>query len=158
MFFFIVIIPFQDNFISCYVSSSNLSVCLEWKIHSSLSLVLFLKLTSIGEQLLYNIVMVFAIHQHELATGMHVSPPCWTPLPPHSPSPSSRLSEFWLWVPCIIHQLPTGFLLHIWQCICFNAIFSNHPPSPSPTVPKSLSFFFFLLVCFFIFLFCSSCF
>ena len=31
--------------------------------------------------LLYNIVMVFAIHQHELTIGIHVSPPSWTPLP-----------------------------------------------------------------------------
>ena len=26
--------------------------------------------------------MVFAIHQHELATGIHVSPPSGLPLPP----------------------------------------------------------------------------
>ena len=31
--------------------------------------------------LLYNIVMVFAIHQHELTIGIHMSPPSWTPLP-----------------------------------------------------------------------------
>jgi len=35
----------------------------------------------IRESLLYIIVMVFAIHQHELATGIHVSPHILTPLP-----------------------------------------------------------------------------
>ena len=33
----------------------------------------------------YSIVMASAIHQHELATGIHVSPQSWTHLP--SPSP-----------------------------------------------------------------------
>ena len=50
----------------------------------------------IGGQLLYNIVMVFAIHQHELAIGVHVSlpPPILNPPipPPSSPHPS-RLSQ-----------------------------------------------------------------
>ena len=32
------------------------------------------------EWLLYNIVLVSAIHQHELATGLHMSPPSWTSL------------------------------------------------------------------------------
>ena len=42
---------------------------------------------------LYNIVMDFAIHQHELAIGIHVSPPPWTPFPPPSPPYPSRLSQ-----------------------------------------------------------------
>ena len=33
------------------------------------------------------------IDQHELATGIHVSPPSWIPLPPPSPSHHSRLSQ-----------------------------------------------------------------
>ena len=46
-------------------------------------------------------------------------------LPCCLPSPS-RLSEQ-LWVPWVIYQTHTGHLFYIWQCICFNAIFSNHP-------------------------------
>ena len=37
--------------------------------------------------------MVFAIHQHESAIGLHMSPPSCTPLPPPSPSHPSRLSQ-----------------------------------------------------------------
>ena len=41
----------------------------------------------------YNIVMVFATHQHELAIGVHVSPPSWIPIPPPSPHDPSRLYQ-----------------------------------------------------------------
>ena len=36
--------------------------------------------------MLYNIVLVSAIHQHESATGIHMSPPSSTSLPPPTPS------------------------------------------------------------------------
>ena len=60
-----------------------------------------------------NWLTVFAIHQHESAIGMHVSPPSWTPLSPASPPHSSRLSQrtgFGCWV---IHQTHTGYLFYI---------------------------------------------
>ena len=41
--------------------------------------------------MLYHTVMVFAIHQHESATRIHV-------LPPHPDSPSTSLSTLSLWV------------------------------------------------------------
>ena len=47
----------------------------------------------IGGSLLYNIVLVSAIHQHESATGVHISPPSWTSLPPPSPFCCSSLSQ-----------------------------------------------------------------
>ena len=50
-------------------------------------------LTLIGGELLYNIVMVFAIHWHESATGICMSPPSWSSLSPPSPSQPSRLSQ-----------------------------------------------------------------
>jgi len=37
--------------------------------------------------------MVSAIHQHESATGIRMSPPSGTPFPTPSPSPSSKLSQ-----------------------------------------------------------------
>ena len=47
----------------------------------------------IGGQLLYNIVLTSAIHQHESDTGIHMSPSSWTPFPSHTPSHPSRLSQ-----------------------------------------------------------------
>ena len=44
-------------------------------------------------RMLYNIVLVSAIHQHESARGIHVSPPSRTPLPSPSPTHPSRLSQ-----------------------------------------------------------------
>ena len=46
-----------------------------------------------GGQLLYNILMVFAIPQHESAIGIPMSSPSWAPLTPPSPPYPSRLSQ-----------------------------------------------------------------
>ena len=44
-----------------------------------------------------------------------------------------------LWVFCVIYQSPIGSLFYMWQCICFNAILSNHPTlSLSHWVQKSV--------------------
>ena len=42
--------------------------------------------------MLYYVVLVYAIHQHESAIGMHLCPLSWTSLPPTTPSHPS-----WLW-------------------------------------------------------------
>ena len=38
--------------------------------------------------------MIFAIHQHESAIGMHMSPSSWMPLPPPSPFHLSAKQPF----------------------------------------------------------------
>ena len=45
--------------------------------------------------MLYNIVLLSAVYQHEAATGIHTSPPSQTSLPPPTPTPShsSRLTQ-----------------------------------------------------------------
>ena len=43
--------------------------------------------------LLYNIGLISAICQHELASGVHMSPPSWTSLPPPALSHPSRLLQ-----------------------------------------------------------------
>ena len=40
----------------------------------------------IGRWLLYNIVLVSAVYQHESALDKHMSPPSWASLPPPTPS------------------------------------------------------------------------
>ena len=65
----------------------------------------------------------FAIHQHESATGAHVSPH------PEHPTLHPALwdvLEHWVWVPCFTHQTCTGHLLRIWCYTRLNAILSNH--------------------------------
>ena len=56
---------------------------------------LFLKINLflIGGQLLYSIVFISAIHQHESATGIHMSPPPWTSLALPTVSHPSKLSQ-----------------------------------------------------------------
>ena len=43
--------------------------------------------------MLYNIVLVSGIHQHESAIGIHMSPPSWSFLSPPTLSHPSRLSQ-----------------------------------------------------------------
>ena len=58
--------------------------------------------------------MVFAIHEQELAIGIHVSlhpGPSPTPLP----TPSLQfVPEHWFWVPRVMHWTRTGHLVYIW--------------------------------------------
>ena len=43
--------------------------------------------------MLYNIVLISAVHQLESAVGIHMSPPSGSSLPPPTPSHPSRLSQ-----------------------------------------------------------------
>ena len=57
-------------------------------------------------RLIYNIVVVFGIHQHESATVY---------MCPNIPIPSLWVVPvLWLWVPCFTNQTWTGHLFHIW--------------------------------------------
>ena len=47
----------------------------------------------IGRESLYSMVLVTAVHQHESATGIHMSPPSWASLPHPSPSHPFMLSR-----------------------------------------------------------------
>ena len=79
--------------------------------------------------MLYNIVLVSAIHQHESAIGIHMSPPSWPSLLPPTTSQPSKLSQspglsslshtansHWL---SILHVI-----LYMFPCYSFH---SSHP-------------------------------
>ena len=82
--------------------------------------------------------IVFAIHQHESTTDIHVFPIL-------NPPPTSLPIQS-LWVvsvhqpqtSCILHRTWTGNSFLIRYYTCFNAILTNHPPAPSPTESKRL--------------------
>ena len=95
----------------------------------------------IGEQLLYNTVMVFAIHQHESIIGVHVCP-CPGPLPPlpSPPCPSglSQSTSFEFPASCIELALIIYFT---YGNVHVSRLFSQIiPPSHSPTESKTLFF------------------
>ena len=68
--------------------------------------------------------MVFAIHPHELATGIYVSPISWTPLLPPYPSQLSQSISFGCPASCPELALVIYFT---YGNVRFNAILSNHP-------------------------------
>ena len=106
---------------------------------SSFPVTIFLPLfLLVGGQLLYNIVVVFAIHWRESAMDLHVFP---IPIPPPA---SLSIPSLWVfpvhqpWAPvsCIQPGLVICFTL---DSVLVSVLFSqNTPPSHSPTESKSL--------------------
>ena len=92
-----------------------------------------------GGWLLYNIVLVSAIHPHELAIGIHMSPLSWISLPPAT---TLGCPEPQVWAPCVIRQISPGSLIlhtivYIFQC---NSLSSSHPhPSSGSLFSMSAS-------------------
>ena len=70
--------------------------------------------------MLYNIMLVYAIHQHESATGMHASPPSGTSLPSPTSSHSSRLSQS-----TGLSSVSQLSVLHVVMCMSCTARRSN---------------------------------
>ena len=83
----------------------------------------------------------FAIHWHELATGIHMSPPSQTPLPPPTPSHPSGLSQCTSFE-CPISCIELGLVIYFTSDnIRVSVLFSQIiPPSSSPAESKSLFF------------------
>ena len=101
----------------------------------------------IGGLLLYNIVVVFAIHWHESAMGVHVSP-CWTPshLPPHPiplGCPSAPALSALFHASNLDWWSISQMVIHMFQCYSLK---SSHPPL-LPQSPKVCSLYLCLFCC-----------
>ena len=85
--------------------------------------------------MLYNIVMVFTIHQYEMAISIHVLPP------PPSPSYPFRLSQSTDFV-CPASYIKLSLVIYFtYGNVYVSMLFSQIiPPSHSPTETKSLFF------------------
>lgn len=100
----------------------------------------FFKIILMGRYSIYNIGLVFALHQQESVTGTYVFP---------HPEPSSHLTPQTI-VLCCSRALALGALHHalnlhqlsvyVWSCTCLSAILSNHPTIALSTDFKSLFF------------------
>ena len=93
----------------------------------------FFNLFLIGGQLLYNIVLVSALHQHESAIGTHMSPRSGTSLPPPTLSHPPRLSQS-PGLSFLSHTENSHWLsvLHVVVCNmlpCYSPFISPSPPT-----------------------------
>ena len=71
----------------------------------------------IGTELLYNVMLVFAVQYHESTMGLHIVPSL-SKLPPTKPNPTAlghRGAPGW--APRAVWQLPASCLFHTTQCI-----------------------------------------
>ena len=85
----------------------------------------------IGVKSLHSVVLVSAVQWSESAICIHVSPPCWTSLPPPLPPDVGR-HRAPSWAPCAVPQVPTSYLFYAWQCIYVKPNLPIHPILPFP--------------------------
>ena len=83
-------------------SKPNLRFSLGWIFCSQLCFFFFFNLFLIEGKLLYSIVLVSAKYQHESTTGIPMSPPSWTSLPPPAPTHPWGCYRAPVWVPWVM--------------------------------------------------------
>ena len=80
--------------------------------------------------------MVSAIHQYELAIGLCVAPPSWTPLPPPTPTHPARLSQSPNFG-CLASYVKRTLVIYFTYGNAYvSMLFSKIIPSSSPTESK----------------------
>ena len=76
--------------------------------------------------LLYNMCLIFVIHQHELTIGVHMSPSLWISFPSPVHSHPSRLLQSPS-LSSLNHTANSHWVsIYLGQCICFHATLSIH--------------------------------
>ena len=92
-----------------------------------------------GGQLLYNIMLVCAIHQHKSATGIHMSPPLESPfhlLPHLTPLGCQRAPG---WAPWVHSKFPLAICFTYGNTYVSTLLSRFVVPSPSHTVHQLFS-------------------
>ena len=89
-------------------------------------------------ELLYNIGLIAAIHQHESAIGIHMSPLSWTSLPPPILSHLSRLLQSPSLTSLRYSKFPLAFYFIYSSVYTSLLLFPSVSPSPSspPSCPQ----------------------
>ena len=84
--------------------------------------------------------LVSAIHHHESAIGIHMSPSSRTSLPPPTPSHPSRLSQSQAELPVLYRDFPLAIYFTYGNVFLYISIILSQfvPPSPFPAVSVSL--------------------
>ena len=82
--------------------------------------------------MLYNVVLISTIHRHDSVIGIQMSPDLNLPPTFHFIPLLQAVTEQGVWAPCVIQQIPTGYLFCIWQYICFNGTLPICPTLSSP--------------------------
>ena len=89
--------------------------------------------------MVFLIFFFFAIYQHELAIGIHVSSSSWTPLPPPC---LLYPSEPWLWVPCFMNWFfNRSIICFTYGNVHISVLFSQPIPlltSPTKKIKQNL--------------------
>ena len=88
-------------------------------------------------QLLYNVVLISAIHQHESTIGIHNVPSLLNSLP-HPPHPASRLTQHQVELSALYSNFPSP--IHFTNGNVHTSMLLSQftPPSPCPTMSVSL--------------------
>ena len=124
------------TFSICYWIIYNIAIIIVWWLF------FFLNLFLIGGQLLYSIVLLSAIHQHESVMSIHMSPPLWTS--PHNLHPIPPLyivTEHLVYLSVLCSSFPLVSCF-IYGDVYVSMLLSQFVwPSPAPLCPQ----------------FCSSC-
>ena len=85
--------------------------------------------------MVYRIVLVSAVHEHESAIGIHYVRSLLNLSPTSLPIPPLLVvTEHQVWAPCVTQQIPPAIYFTYHNVYVSALLFQSVPPSPSPAV------------------------